>query len=141
MFEAFAYGEPYRQAYAQWRAAEALLERGEPDDRAEAAAQLAEAARTAAEIGAEPLLAEVTALSGRARLDSAGRATTPLTPRELAVLRLVARGLTNRQIGADLYISEKTVSVHLSRAMAKLEVANRAEAVNAAHLRGYLTEA
>jgi DNA-binding NarL/FixJ family response regulator len=48
--------------------------------------------------------------------------------------------LTNKQIGAELYISEKTVSVHLSRAMAKLEVAGRAAAVNAAHLRGYLTE-
>lgn len=141
VFEAFSYGEPYRRACAQWRAAEALLERGEADDRSEAAALLGEAARTAAEVGAEPLLAEVTALAERARLDSAGRATTPLTPRELAVLRLVARGLTNRQIGADLYISEKTVSVHLSRAMAKLEASNRAEAVNAAHLRGYLAEA
>ncbi|MCH7229611.1 response regulator transcription factor [Glycomyces sp. L485] len=66
--------------------------------------------------------------------------TGPLTPRELGVLRLVAKGLTNRQIGAELYISEKTVSVHLSRAMSKLGVANRAEAVNAAHLRGYLAE-
>ncbi len=54
------------------------------------------------------------------------------------MLRQVAKGLTNRQIGSELYISEKTVSVHLSRAMSKLGAANRAEAVNAAHLRGYL---
>ena len=138
VYEAFSYGEPYRRACAQWRAAEALLERGEGGHRAEAASRLAEAARTAAELGAKPLLAEVTALSERARLGAPGRDGTPLTPRELEVLRLVARGLTNRQIGARLYISEKTVSVHLSRAMSKLEVSNRAEAVNAAHLRGYL---
>ncbi len=56
------------------------------------------------------------------------------------MLRLVATGLTNRQIGAELYISEKTVSVHLSRAMAKLGAANRAEAVSTAHLRGYLAD-
>ncbi|WP_198586926.1 helix-turn-helix transcriptional regulator [Glycomyces xiaoerkulensis] len=144
--EAFAYaeageGEPYRQAYAQWRLSESLLARGTPDDRAEAAANLAEAKRTAAGLGATPLLGELTALSERARLDLPGNDSGPLTPRELSVLRLVAKGLTNRRIGTELYISEKTVSVHLSRAMAKLEVSNRTEAVNAAHLRGYLTEA
>jgi len=45
------------------------------------------------------------------------------------VLALVALGRTNRQVGTELFISEKTVSVHLSRIMAKLGATNRAEAV------------
>ncbi|WP_460540140.1 helix-turn-helix transcriptional regulator [Glycomyces halotolerans] len=141
VYEAFSYGESYRQACAQWRLAEALLAHNTPEARIEAAAQIAEAKTAAAALGARPLLAELCALSERARLDVVKPTRTPLTPRELGVLRLVAAGMTNRQIGSELYISEKTVSVHLSRAMAKLEVGNRAEAVNAAHLRGYLAEA
>ncbi|WP_158630402.1 helix-turn-helix transcriptional regulator [Glycomyces terrestris] len=134
------WAEPYRQAYARWRLAEALLAAPGADARAQAAEVLVAAKRTAIALGAQPLREELCALAERARLDTAMPSSTPLTPRELAVLRLVARGLTNRQIGAELFISEKTVSVHLSRAMAKLEVAGRAAAVNAAHLRGYLTE-
>ncbi|MQM28154.1 AAA family ATPase [Glycomyces sp. NEAU-7082] len=137
---ALDWAEPYRQAYARWRLAEALLAAPGADARVQAAEALFAAKRTAIELGAEPLLKEVCALAERARLDAAMPTSSPLTPRELSVLRLVARGLTNRQIGAQLFISEKTVSVHLSRAMAKLEVAGRAAAVNAAHLRGYLAE-
>ena len=145
VIDAFTYteagdGEPYRRAYARWRLAETLLARGGADDRAAAAEQLTEAKCTAERLGAKPLLEQLTALSSRARLDLAGPSAGPLTPRELDVLRLVAKGLTNRRIGSELYISEKTVSVHLSRAMSKLGAANRAEAVNAAHLRGYLAE-
>jgi len=135
------WAEPYRQAYARWRLAEALLAGNGPEARAEAAAVVTEAKATAIRLGASPLAEALCELAERARLDAPVPTATPLTPRELAVLRLVARGLTNRQIGAELYISEKTVSVHLSRAMAKLEVVGRAAAVNAAHLRGYLTEA
>ncbi|WP_405414930.1 LuxR C-terminal-related transcriptional regulator [Pseudonocardia alni] len=61
-----------------------------------------------------------------------------VTPREHAVLELVAHGLTNRAVGERLFISEKTVSVHLSRAMAKLGASGRAEAVALAHSRGLL---
>lgn len=50
----------------------------------------------------------------------------------------MAEGLTTRQVGARLFISEKTASVHLSRAMAKLSASSRAEAVGAAYLRGLL---
>ncbi|MFG3338412.1 AAA family ATPase [Glycomyces sp. NPDC048151] len=134
------WAEPYRQAYARWRFAEALLAGSGAEARTEAAEVLALAKATAMRLGAAPLTEALCALAERARLDVAAPTSTPLTPRELAVLRQVARGLTNKQIGAELYISEKTVSVHLSRAMAKLEVAGRAAAVNAAHLRGYLTE-
>ena len=51
-----------------------------------------------------------------------------LTRREREVLELVSSGATNRQIGAQLYISEKTASVHVSRILAKLGVSGREEA-------------
>jgi DNA-binding NarL/FixJ family response regulator len=54
------------------------------------------------------------------------------------VLALVAGGRTNRQVGEELFISEKTVSVHLSRVMAKLGAGSRTEAVSIAHERGLL---
>jgi DNA-binding NarL/FixJ family response regulator len=55
-----------------------------------------------------------------------------LTERELAVLRLAARGLTNKQIGAELAISDRTVQNHLANTYAKLGVGSRTEAVTAA---------
>ena len=55
------------------------------------------------------------------------------------MLTLVAGGRTNRQVGSELFISEKTVSVHLSRVMAKLGAASRTEAVNLAYTHGLLT--
>jgi DNA-binding NarL/FixJ family response regulator len=54
------------------------------------------------------------------------------------VLRLVAAGLTNRQIGERLFISGKTVSVHISNVLGKLGAGGRAEAVSVAHRRGLL---
>src|SRR3712207_8824599 len=45
------------------------------------------------------------------------------------VLRLLAQGRTNRQVGAELYISEKTASVHVSNILAKLGASGRTEAV------------
>jgi len=56
-----------------------------------------------------------------------------LTPREREVLALVADGRTNRQIAEALFISAKTASVHVSNILAKLGVANRAEAAAVAH--------
>ncbi|MCZ2817637.1 response regulator transcription factor [Modestobacter sp. VKM Ac-2984] len=65
-------------------------------------------------------------------------ATTVFTPRETEVLALVAQGRTNRQIGAELFISEKTASVHVSNILAKLGASGRTEAVALAAARGLL---
>lgn len=51
------------------------------------------------------------------------------TPRESEVLRLIAKGMPNREIAAQLYISERTVKFHVSSLLAKLEAENRTEAV------------
>jgi DNA-binding NarL/FixJ family response regulator len=61
-----------------------------------------------------------------------------LSGRELAVLRLASEGLTNSQIGAQLYLSRHTVKEYLSHAMKKLEAKNRTEAVREATRRGLL---
>jgi DNA-binding NarL/FixJ family response regulator len=61
-----------------------------------------------------------------------------LTERELEVLRLAARGLTNKQIGHDLDISDRTVQNHLANIYAKLGAASRTEAVTEALQRGML---
>ena len=56
-----------------------------------------------------------------------------LTPREAEVLTLVARGYTNREIAATLFISVKTASVHVSHILRKLDVPNRREAAAIVH--------
>jgi DNA-binding NarL/FixJ family response regulator len=59
---------------------------------------------------------------------------TPLTPRELEILRLAARGFTNRRIAARLWVTEQTVKFHLSNTYRKLGVTNRTEATHYAYL-------
>ena len=61
-----------------------------------------------------------------------------LTGRELAVLTLVARGKTNRQIGAELSMGEETVKAHLKHVFAKLEVGDRTEAAMLAVQKGLI---
>jgi DNA-binding NarL/FixJ family response regulator len=63
-------------------------------------------------------------------------ASEPLTGRELEVLTLLARGKSNKEIGANLYISETTVKSHLRSVFAKLNVLSRTEAIAAATRRG-----
>ncbi|QPE04074.1 response regulator transcription factor [Microbacterium schleiferi] len=65
-------------------------------------------------------------------------ASVTLTPREIEVLRLVARGRSNKLIGADLGIGESTVKTHLLKVFEKLEVADRTHAVTVAMERGIL---
>jgi DNA-binding NarL/FixJ family response regulator len=126
----------------RWRQAEAAIEN---DDRRAAA----EAARSALELaqglGAHWLREEVEALAQRGRLSLEDAAPTPgddaddveepfgLTPRERQVLALIAEGATNRQIGAALYMAEKTASVHVSRILGKLGVQSRTQAAAVAH--------
>ena len=104
--------------------------------RAEAGTALAEAL----EMGAAPLAEAIRVFGRRARLEFPGAAPTlgVLTEREDEVLRLVAKGLTNRQVGERLFISAKTVSVHMSNVLSKLGVSGRAEAVAVAHQRGLI---
>jgi DNA-binding NarL/FixJ family response regulator len=111
---------------------------------------LRSAHRTAVALGAGPLQQEVELLAqrGRLRLQEPADATTVpetspsasaslgLTRRETEVLALVAAGLTNRQIGQALFISPRTVSVHVARILAKLGVARRGEAAAIAHRLG-----
>ena len=59
-----------------------------------------------------------------------------LTKREYEVLGVLAAGRTNRQIANELFISEKTVSIHVSRILATLGVASRGEAAALARQRG-----
>jgi DNA-binding NarL/FixJ family response regulator len=95
----------------------------------------------ALEAGAAPFLDDVLALARRTGVSLDGieneglgvGAELGLTERELEVLRLLADGRTNRQIGEELFITPKTASVHVSRILGKLGVANRAEAAATAH--------
>ena len=61
---------------------------------------------------------------------------TGLTERELTILQAVARGLSNKQVGQELWVSEQTVKFHLSNIYRKLGVNNRAGAVRFAHEQG-----
>ena len=59
-----------------------------------------------------------------------------LTSRERQVLALLAEGATNREIGATLFMAEKTASVHVSRILSKLNARSRTEAAAVAHRHG-----
>lgn len=95
---------------------------------ADAAALLAAVRATASEVGSPPIAARADELQklshGRGADTEAWR---PLTVREFEVARLIANGLTNAQIAADLYVSPKTVSAHVEHILAKLGVARRTE--------------
>jgi len=95
---------------------------------ADAAAILADIRRTAETLGSEPLLARADDLTrlarGRGVEDEPWR---PLTVREFEVARLIADGLTNAEIAAELSIAPKTASSHVEHILAKLGVARRVE--------------
>jgi DNA-binding CsgD family transcriptional regulator/tetratricopeptide (TPR) repeat protein len=135
-------GEPFPLAQSLLRLGTALVEQ---QDRDAAAVALAEARTIAESLGASPLAAEVESLSRRARLPARPAAAVAadtglpsLTHREVDVLRLVAEGQSNSQIAAGLFISPKTVSVHITNILAKLEVTNRREAAVIAYRAGLL---
>lgn len=146
-------GQPAAAAYARIREAEAHLMATRERDAA--TATLRPAAASAAALGAGPLLELADALARRARITIDATATAAeeppgaeearppaslgddgrarlrelgLSERELEVLTLVAAGRTNGQIAAELFISPKTASVHVTHILDKLGVANRVEA-------------
>jgi len=111
-------------------------------DRTAAGEAVEEVAALAGALGAKPLLDAADTLARRIGLRSAAQpaptGTETLTDREREVLRLVAEGHSNGRIAERLYISPKTASVHVSRIIAKLAVANRGEAAAVAHRLGLL---
>jgi DNA-binding CsgD family transcriptional regulator/tetratricopeptide (TPR) repeat protein len=137
---------PFQHTVALWRATEAYVEAGDRNTAGETAQTSLQGAR---QLGAGWLVEELTALVQRARLglgepeaDGDGRPTESngagedpfgLTARERQVLALVAEGATNRQIGAALFMAEKTASVHVSRILSKLGVSSRTQAAAVAH--------
>ena len=139
--DAFGEGFRYETARSRWRLAEALAEAG---DRESAARQWRLAREVADDLRAAPLQSALTDLGRRARIGTADQATGPggrgplagLTDREREVLRLLATGNSNKEIGAELFISPKTVSVHVSNILGKLRAASRTEAAAIAHREG-----
>jgi DNA-binding CsgD family transcriptional regulator len=130
-----------REAVARWR------ELGAPYDCARARVTLAEALTAigdhkAAHLEldtAELTLTSLGATADLSRLPRAGAEATGLdglTPRETEIIALVAEGSTNRQVAAELVISEKTVSRHLANVYLKLGVPNRTAAVAWARRQG-----
>jgi DNA-binding CsgD family transcriptional regulator/tetratricopeptide (TPR) repeat protein len=77
---------------------------------------------------ASPPIAEAQALGAMSRPGGMGSDTFGLSKRELEVLALIAQGRTNREIGDRLFISQKTVGVHVGNILAKLGVSGRVEA-------------
>ena len=138
---------PYPAAYARWRQAEELLG---SQARVQGTRVLAAALSTATRLGCRPLesalrtvarLAGVpaaaleTAPNGQQRAEAtpaAAALVAPLTPRENDVLVLLTEGFSNQQIARRLFITESTVSVHVSHIIAKLGVSNRLQAAAAA---------
>ena len=139
-----SHGARFRAAYCRWRQAEAILARRQRSG-------AAEVLRTAADLGrGHAVLSQaIENTATRARIDL-GPVTVPaeppstsadslLTERELAVLRLVAQGYTNAQIGADLFMSPKTASVHVTNILRKLDARSRTQAAAIAERAGLLS--
>jgi DNA-binding CsgD family transcriptional regulator len=132
--EAFARGEaehgntamPFRAALHQLAYGTHLRRRGQ---RRAASARLEDALRTFTELGARPYAERVESELAACGLRPRRRAPAApvLTPREQAVARLVAEGLTNAEIARQLFVSAKTVEYHLGNAYAKFGVRNRAQ--------------
>ncbi|SDG46445.1 regulatory protein, luxR family [Sinosporangium album] len=128
---------PHLHARALYLAADAAAQRG---DREAAAVRLRHAHPIAEAAGVAPLMADAESLARRVGVNLTGGPNPPaaaggdtLTPREREVLRLVAQGRSNRDIAGELFISTKTVSVHVSNILGKLSVSTRGEAAAAAH--------
>jgi DNA-binding CsgD family transcriptional regulator/tetratricopeptide (TPR) repeat protein len=123
-------------AHTAYEYARLLLARGDKDLR-RAAALLSEADGLAHQIGLKALRGRITALG-----EPIASVSLPgeLSAREAQILRLVAHGLTNREIGASLFISKHTAAKHISHILTKTGCANRTEASSYAHRHGLVDE-
>jgi DNA-binding CsgD family transcriptional regulator/tetratricopeptide (TPR) repeat protein len=111
-----------------------LIARGRAEDAERSASLLAGATELAEHIGMPSLLQRIAALTGAGPPDAA--LPDGLSPREAEILRLVARGLSNRGIGEELTISEHTAANHVRSILSKTSCANRTEAASYAHQHG-----
>ena len=111
---------PYEAARIRVLIALAYRKLGDEDN---ARLELSAARQTFQRLGAPVDLARVNAL-----MDPSEKVISPLTEREVQVLRLVAAGMTNRQIAEKLHISEKTVARHISNIFTKLDLSSRTAA-------------
>jgi DNA-binding CsgD family transcriptional regulator len=126
------YAAPYELASVRARLAAVLTLTGDVEGAREPAAAAVETARR---LGVAPLLA----LTGAPATTSRPAGPRPtLTPRESEILALVAEGRSNGEIGRQLFISTKTVSVHVSNILGKLGAVGRTEAAAIAHRDGLL---
>jgi DNA-binding CsgD family transcriptional regulator len=132
---------PYEFGITALEAADAAYARG---DRPAGKRWIQAVLATAQDLGAAPLLRRAEALAKRARIvlafeprDRPGGGS--LTPREEEVLELLAEGRTNPQIAQHLFISPKTVGIHVQRVLEKMDAHTRGEAVAAARRRGLLS--
>jgi DNA-binding NarL/FixJ family response regulator len=106
-----------------------------PGDRIVGALRLVGQGKFVCECEMEVLRGFLTALEAWAG-ETAHDDASPLSGRELDVLRLVAQGLSNRGIAEQLFLSEGTVKIHISRIMTKLDLERRTELVRYALARG-----
>jgi len=130
------FGHVYEATRARTVLAGILRATGDPAG----AREVGDLARAAAHaLGAQPLLDDLRAV-GSTPARAEGGASDVLTPREREILALVAQGRSNGEIGKQLFISTKTVSVHVSNILGKLGAAGRTEAAAIARRRGLLAD-
>ena len=115
---------PVFHAETQYELASAVARRAGPGDVDRARSLATTSARQAAALGMPPIAAKA-----RRLLEQLDTATPPLplTRREREVAQLVAQGLTNREIAARLYLSERTAQNHVQHILEKLHLSNRSQ--------------
>ena len=124
--------DPYVLAVLQAGANGYVLKTADADDIIQAVRDVHEGKSALDPVIARKLMAQ---LAGRAE----NKPIESLTPRETDVLKLAARGYTNKAIGAQLHLSDRTVQGHLANIYGKLHVATRTEAVMRAVSLGWLS--
>ena len=126
-------GAPTWLAHTAYEYARMLHARDRAEDAGRITSMLSEATGLAERVGMPALLARIERLGSRVT-----PASLPdgLSPREVDILRLVARGLSNRQIGEELFISTHTAANHIRSILRKTSCANRTEAATYAHRHG-----